>query len=66
MMEAMEARMEQTKAYMTLLFFLGSTAEAIADTSLLSVCFERCRVSGNRTDDLVIQYKVSNFQRRTV
>ena len=36
MVEAMEARMEQTKAYVTLLFFLGSTAEAIVDTSLLS------------------------------
>jgi len=41
MMEAMEARMEQMKAYMTLLFFVRSTtsgrsAEAIAGTSLLS------------------------------
>jgi len=40
MMEAMEARMEQMKAYMTLLFFLRSTTseagKAIAGTSLLS------------------------------
>jgi hypothetical protein len=35
MMEAMEARMEQMKAYMTFPFFLGSTAEAMVDTSLV-------------------------------